>query len=119
MCTTTSDLYALIQWSIMMGRCGEAVTRMRSWLGVVGVVAALTACSVKPVSFTPLGNADQGPPGDAGVSPIDASEPPIDASEPPIDAPSPPSCSDGKHNGSETDVDCGGSCAPCAPGSVC
>jgi hypothetical protein len=27
-----------------------------------------------------------------------------------------PSCSDGVKNGSETDVDCGGDCAPCATG---
>lgn len=28
-------------------------------------------------------------------------------------------CSDGKRNGSETDVDCGGSCDPCAEGMAC
>jgi hypothetical protein len=34
--------------------------------------------------------------------------------------PPPPSCTDGKQNGSETDVDCGGPvCPPCAPGKTC
>lgn len=30
-----------------------------------------------------------------------------------------PSCDDGKLNGSETAIDCGGTCAPCAVGSAC
>lgn len=30
-----------------------------------------------------------------------------------------PSCSDGQKNGSETDRDCGGTCAPCAVGAQC
>ncbi|HEY1585426.1 MAG TPA: hypothetical protein VGH63_07025, partial [Polyangia bacterium] len=30
-----------------------------------------------------------------------------------------PLCHDGVQNGDETDVDCGGTCAPCATGSVC
>jgi hypothetical protein len=29
------------------------------------------------------------------------------------------SCSDGRQNGTETDVDCGGSCGDCAPGLRC
>jgi len=33
------------------------------------------------------------------------------------DLPPPPSCTDGKKNGSETGVDCGGTCPPCALGS--
>src|SRR5438874_11377666 len=28
-------------------------------------------------------------------------------------------CSDGKQNGTESDVDCGGSCAACAEGKMC
>ncbi|MFN7134964.1 MAG: hypothetical protein ACK4N5_23005, partial [Myxococcales bacterium] len=39
------------------------------------------------------------------------------------DAPQPepvePTCADGQHNGDETDVDCGGACAPCADGQRC
>ncbi len=31
----------------------------------------------------------------------------------------PASCADGRRNGDETDVDCGGSCPPCADGKVC
>jgi hypothetical protein len=31
----------------------------------------------------------------------------------------PPTCSDGRQDGSETDVDCGGSCEPCATGAAC
>jgi hypothetical protein len=30
-----------------------------------------------------------------------------------------PTCSDGVKNGTETDVDCGGSCSGCGPGSAC
>jgi alpha-tubulin suppressor-like RCC1 family protein len=30
-----------------------------------------------------------------------------------------PACSDGLKNGAETDIDCGGSCAPCADGKSC
>src|SRR5204862_2258704 len=30
-----------------------------------------------------------------------------------------PSCSDGTKNGTETDLDCGGSCGACAVGRVC
>ncbi len=30
-----------------------------------------------------------------------------------------PTCTDGTKNGSETDVDCGGSCGPCAAGKAC
>ncbi|MDW8244999.1 MAG: hypothetical protein RMJ84_00335 [Sandaracinaceae bacterium] len=30
-----------------------------------------------------------------------------------------PTCSDGMRNGSETDIDCGGSCPPCADGRRC
>ena len=38
---------------------------------------------------------------------------------PTIDA-APPSCTDGRQNGDETDVDCGGSCTTkCAPGKHC
>src|SRR5258708_789654 len=28
-------------------------------------------------------------------------------------------CADGRHDGDETDVDCGGSCSGCGPGSLC
>lgn len=35
------------------------------------------------------------------------------------DAGAGPSCSDSTHNGTETDVDCGGSCTPCADGKGC
>jgi hypothetical protein len=31
----------------------------------------------------------------------------------------PARCDDGRRNGTETDVDCGGSCTPCSAGSVC
>jgi Fibrinogen beta and gamma chains, C-terminal globular domain len=34
-------------------------------------------------------------------------------------APPPPSCMDGTKNSNETDVDCGGTCSPCATGKAC
>jgi hypothetical protein len=42
-------------------------------------------------------------------------------SPPPPGPPSPsaPTCSDGIHNGSESDVDCGGTCPRCATGRSC
>jgi hypothetical protein len=33
--------------------------------------------------------------------------------------PAPPSCFDRLQNGNETNVDCGGTCAPCGPGARC
>ena len=30
-----------------------------------------------------------------------------------------PTCTDGVKNGTETDVDCGGACSPCADGKAC
>jgi hypothetical protein len=38
---------------------------------------------------------------------------------PPVAAPAEPTCTDGLQNGSETGVDCGGSCPPCANGQGC
>ena len=35
------------------------------------------------------------------------------------DAGPPPSCTDGRRDATETDVDCGGQCAACAPGKAC
>lgn len=72
---------------------------------------------------------DAGPQADAGVdagrrdgstagrdagAPIDAG---TDSGPPEIDAG--PSCTDRLRNGDETDVDCGGSCDPCAECGVC
>jgi len=37
----------------------------------------------------------------------------------PVDPNAPEHCSDGMTDGDELDVDCGGSCIPCAPGAVC
>ncbi len=56
---------------------------------------------------TPSGTLDAG---------VDADE--VDASEAGIDA-GPARCDDGLANGSESDVDCGGRCAPCALHAAC
>jgi len=37
----------------------------------------------------------------------------------PVDPNAPDHCSDGMTDGDELDVDCGGSCIPCAPGAAC
>ena len=59
----------------------------------------------------------------ATTPPADASAPPVDATKPPdtgVDAAKPPTCTDGAKNGSETDVDCGGSClTKCATSRGC
>ena len=41
------------------------------------------------------------------------------AAAPPTTAPPVPTCSDGVKNGSETDIDCGGSCPKCGTGKAC
>jgi hypothetical protein len=55
---------------------------------------------------------ETGPGSEAGPGP--------EAGPVPDAAPPPPGCADGKKNGSETDVDCGGgTCGPCAAGKAC
>jgi hypothetical protein len=65
-------------------------------------LAALAACSVSAVTFTPSGEPAPDASGDAGSD----------------DGP-PPACDDGVRNGDETDVDCGGPCARCSVGGSC
>jgi hypothetical protein len=81
------------------------------------VMIAIAACSVDPVTFTPGGDPieDCAVPGDEdGNGAADCSDPACGG------APScQPTCSDGTRNGFETDVDCGGGCAPCALGKAC
>lgn len=67
-------------------------------LGAICIAAALAACSLKTVTYTP----ETGPGSDAGSN-----------------EPAPATCSDHTKNGNETDADCGGDCAPCAVGQVC
>jgi hypothetical protein len=60
------------------------------------------------------GSSDSDEPGDTPTRPV---SPPTDVGVPtpaPLD-----SCADGVRNGSEADVDCGGSCFPCADGRLC
>jgi len=52
-------------------------------------------------------------PYDSGTN--DAAE----AIDTPLESPDADTCADGKRDGDETDVDCGGSCAPCATGRAC
>jgi hypothetical protein len=54
---------------------------------------------------------------DAGPAPADAGSDVVDAKPQPVDAA--PTCGDGKLNGAESDVDCGGSCAKCDDGKTC
>jgi hypothetical protein len=56
------------------------------------------------------GVAGGGAGGSAGSTPADAHQ---------EEAAPPPSCSDGAKNGTESDIDCGGACLPCANGKVC
>src|SRR5512143_1064749 len=68
----------------------------------VVAVVALAACQFEHGA---LGTSDGGPPGHDADGAVDAAL----ASR----------CDDGIHNGTETDVDCGGSCGPCAVGQAC
>lgn len=84
------------------------------------LVIALAACSIAPVTFTSPGEPaalveDCTTPGDEdGNGVADCADPDC------ADAPAcQPTCSDGAQNGAETDVDCGGRCAPCAVGQAC
>jgi hypothetical protein len=75
---------------------------MSARLVVAVIAAALAACG--PTATT----------GDAGG---DASVPDVNAGDGPGEAPD--TCADGAKDGTETDVDCGGGCAPCADGLAC
>lgn len=50
------------------------------------------------------------------LEPSDTQDVPTDGGQ---DTDTAPTCSDGIENGDETDVDCGGSCAPCSTGASC
>jgi hypothetical protein len=59
------------------------------------------------------------PPNDIAQPPADIAQPPNDIAQPPLDFAVGATCFDNVQNGSETDVDCGGTCAPCAVGRMC
>ncbi len=55
-----------------------------------------------------------------GLTPADFAGEPVDFASAPIDFANPPAtCNDGKQNGGETGVDCGGGCAGCPNGGHC
>src|SRR5262245_50851513 len=57
---------------------------------------------------------------DALLPPVDLATPSADLATPSADLAVAPSCSDSVRNGSETDVDCGGSCMTrCGVGKMC
>jgi hypothetical protein len=55
----------------------------------------------------------------SGICVLNASSSPPPASPPPPSPPPGPTCTDGIRNGSESDVDCGGSCPRCADFQTC
>ena len=68
------------------------------------------------------GAIDSGDGSDTGVVGTDADDAEVDAGSPDSgqqDVEMVASCTDGIKNGSETDMDCGGSCSPCAKGLRC
>jgi hypothetical protein len=78
-----------------------------SWQLAVPLAAALTACTVKHVTFTPVEDCDV--PGDEdGNGQADLDDPACAGT-----------CTDGKRNSDEVDVDCGGRCGPCADAARC
>ena len=91
----------------------------------------LAGCSIEnPEFMLPDGGgadravADDGAGGEDTAPAPDLSEPADLASAPPDlarprDLAPPLTCSDGKRGGDESDVDCGGSCLPCAVGKKC
>src|SRR3989442_1281063 len=66
----------------------------------LGLLCTFPSCSEDP----PPQPADLAPPGDLAMAP---------------DLVMPLTCRDGVRDGDETDVDCGGACAPCATGQMC
>src|SRR5689334_7392503 len=82
------------------------------------VMTAAAACSIDPVTFAP---GHDPPPEDCTTVGDEDGNGAADCSDPACAGalPCQPSCSDGTRNGSETDVDCGGACAPCALGGAC
>jgi len=79
---------------------------MSARLGVAVVVAGLAGAAYG--SSAPIVN-------DAGGG--DASVPDVTTADAPVEAPD--TCADGVNDGKETDVDCGGICAPCSDGQAC
>lgn len=77
------------------------------------LTAALAACSIPHVTYTPPENCDV--PGDEdGNGAADCDDPACAALPACLG-----SCMDGKRNGDETDVDCGGGCRPCGDAARC
>jgi hypothetical protein len=94
------------------------MVKLSTAASAMAAIAAVAACSIDPVTFTPTGDplaedcATAGDEDGNGAADCD------DAAC--AGAPScQPTCSDDTRNGDETDVDCGGSCAPCALGQSC
>ena len=76
----------------------------------------LLVSSLAPLSLPGCGGSPAGTDGGADLAGL----PPGDDGGPTRDLLMPPqSCGDGQKNGNESDLDCGGSCAPCATGKRC
>jgi len=81
-------------------------------------MAAVAGCSIDAVTFTPVG---EPPAEDCAAAGDEDGNSLADCSDPACagDAACRVTCDDGKLNGTETDVDCGGGCTPCAVGKAC
>jgi hypothetical protein len=87
---------------------------------MTAMLVGLGACSVEPVTFRPpevpdllqedcAAAGDEDGNGDADCADLACAQAAACA----------PTCTDGKRNGGETDVDCGGSCPACGVGKAC
>lgn len=78
-------------------------------------VVALVACSTDDVTFRPMSVEDCAAQGDEDGNGAADCEDAACAAEAACAA----TCTDGKRDGAETDVDCGGGCPACADASIC
>lgn len=88
--------------------------RPLSLLAALCAVAVLDACSVKRQAFT-LPSEDCGTEGDEDENGLADCDDPACVAEPACA----PTCDNGKQDGNETAVDCGGSCPPCGDRAAC
>jgi hypothetical protein len=94
----------------------RALTRLVTLCLAGCVVGALATCSIEKAVFTPVSDEDCATEGDEDLNGAADCADPACASRVECMA---ATCGDGRKNGRESDVDCGGDCMPCGDGGTC